>query len=163
MDTEIYSSTGEEETFQLGVEFAERLLGGDVVAFYGDLGAGKTEFIKGICQGLRVDEIVASPTYTIVNQYAGNLHGGAPVDIFHVDLYRIENNAELLEVGLADLLADIGSVKLIEWAQNAEAVLPAVRYDIVLTALDDENLRRIEIIHLDGVTVGGPKSRVFSR
>lgn len=163
MDTEIYSSSSEEETFQLGAEFAERLNPGDVVAFYGDLGAGKTEFVKGVCHGMNVDEIVASPTYTIVNQYVGADRNGVVADIYHIDLYRIEKQTELIDVGLSDLLADMRAFKLIEWAENADTILPLVRYDVVLTALDDDNLRRIEIIHRDGVAVSGVGRHVFSR
>jgi tRNA threonylcarbamoyladenosine biosynthesis protein TsaE len=153
MDTEIYSSFDEEETFQLGVDFCGRLNPGDIVAFYGDLGAGKTEFIKGVCQGMNVDEIVSSPTYTIVNQYVGEDRNERPIDIYHVDLYRIENAKELIEVGLADLLADTGSIKLIEWAENADSILPPLRYDIYFVTLDDENSRRIEIVHRDNAAV----------
>jgi tRNA threonylcarbamoyladenosine biosynthesis protein TsaE len=162
MDTEIYSSFDEEETFQLGVDFSGRLTPGEVVAFFGDLGAGKTEFIKGICQGMNVEEIVSSPTYTIVNQYSGEDRSERSVDIYHVDLYRIENAKELIELGLADLMADAASIKLIEWAENAESILPPVRYDIYFVTLDDENSRRIEIVHRDNAAVETSR-HVYSR
>lgn len=152
MDTETYSSYSEEETFEIGANFSSRLQAGDVIAFYGELGAGKTEFIKGICQGMNVEEIVSSPTYTIINQYAGEDRRRRAVDIYHIDLYRIENAGELIEVGLSEFLADGNSIKLIEWAENAEAILPAERYDIYFVALDDENSRRIEVMHRDGST-----------
>jgi tRNA threonylcarbamoyladenosine biosynthesis protein TsaE len=163
MDTEIYSSSSEEETFQLGIDFSMRLNAGDVIAFYGELGAGKTEFIKGICQGMNVDEIVSSPTYTIVNQYEGEDRRRHAVEIYHVDLYRIENAGELLEVGLYDLLADDRSIKLIEWAENAESILPAIRYDIYFVTLDDENARRIEIVHRDAAALERDHLHVLSR
>lgn len=163
MNTEIYSSSSEAETIQLGAGFAQRLVNGDVVAFYGELGAGKTEFIKGICEGMGVEEIVASPTYTIVNQYTGYGRRKEPVTIYHIDLYRIERQAELIEVGLADILADVDAIILIEWAGNAAAVLPPARYDVILTQLDDENFRRIEIDQRDAVAVGAPRKPAFSR
>jgi len=152
MDTETYFSYNEEETFEIGVDFASRLQAGDIVAFHGELGAGKTEFIKGICQGMHVEEIVSSPTYTIVNQYAGQDRGRRQVNIYHIDLYRIEQTGELIEIGLSELLADDSSVKLIEWAENAEAILPMERYDISFTSLDDENSRSIEIVRHDPST-----------
>lgn len=152
MDTEIYSSSSEEETFQLGVEFADRLNPGDLVAFYGDLGAGKTEFIKGVCYGMEVDEIVTSPTYTIVNQYAAENRQGE-LAIYHVDLYRIEDAGELVEIGLHDLISDPNAIKLIEWAENAESILPTARWDITFMALDGDNDRRIEIVHRDAAIV----------
>lgn len=153
MDTETYSSSSEEETFRLGMTFAERLNPGDLVAFYGDLGAGKTEFIKGICEGMSVDEIVTSPTYTIVNQYVGENRRYRNLAIYHVDLYRIANAEELLEVGLSDLIADLDAVKLIEWAEIADTILPAVRWDVSLATLEDENSRSIEITHHDAAEI----------
>ncbi len=163
MDTEIYSSFSEEETFQLGIDFSMRLNAGDIIAFYGELGAGKTEFIKGICQGMNVDEIVSSPTYTIVNQYVGEDRRRHTIDIYHVDLYRIENAGELIEVGLADLLQDDDSIKLIEWAENADSILPAVRYDIYFFTLNEENTRRIEVIHRDSSSVEPDHAHVLIR
>lgn len=165
MDIEVYSSTSEEETFHLGIEFSRRIVPGDVVAFYGDLGAGKTEFIKGICDGLAVREIVSSPTFNIVNEYRGEDRNGRTLTLFHIDLYRIENASELVEIGMEETLANAQAVKLIEWAEIAEAILPRERYDVKLTALDDENSRRIEVIHRDAITITGSNgsSRVFTK
>lgn len=153
MDTEIYSSSSEEETFQLGERFSERLSPGDVVAFNGDLGAGKTEFIKGICEEMRVEEIVSSPAYTIVNQYAGESADGTPTTIYHIDLYRIEGLGELTELGFQEIMADPTAVKLIEWPHNAGAFLPTERWEVSLASLDDESARRIEITHCEPVAV----------
>lgn len=165
MDIEVYSSTSEEETFHLGVEFSKRIVPGDVVAFYGDLGAGKTEFIKGICEGLAVREIVSSPTFNIVNEYRGEDRNGKVLTLFHIDLYRIESPSELVEIGMEETLANPQAVKLIEWAGIARAILPLERYDVELTALDDENARRIEVIHRDPVGVNGANGspRVYSK
>jgi tRNA threonylcarbamoyladenosine biosynthesis protein TsaE len=162
MDTEVYSSSSEEETNRLGSEFSLRLAPGDIVAFFGELGAGKTEFIKGLCEGFEVSEIVASPTYTIINQYTGTARNGAELEIYHIDLYRIESIAELAEIGLNDILADPRAIKLIEWAQNAGVLLPASRYDIHFETIDDST-RRIEIEHRDTVTVesAGGMQRLF--
>ncbi len=153
MDTETYSSSSEEETFTLGMTFAERLNPGDLVAFYGDLGAGKTEFIKGICEGMNVDELVTSPTYTVVNQYVGENRRYRNLAIYHVDLYRITDPGELLEIGLSDIIADPDAVKLIEWAEIADTILPTVRWDVSLSTLADENSRQIEIMHHDASAV----------
>ena len=108
-----------------------------MVAFYGELGAGKTEFIKGICAGFRVEEIVSSPTFTVVNQYEGVSRKEKPVTIFHVDLYRINSVAELREVGFEELIEDQQGVKLVEWAEYAVALLPPNRYDIHFYSDDD--------------------------
>lgn len=150
MDVEIFSSTSPEQTQEFGENFALRLKPGDVVAFYGELGAGKTEFIKGICAGFRVEEIVSSPTFTVVNQYEGLSRKEKPVTIFHVDLYRINSVAELREVGFQELIEDQEGVKLVEWAEYAVALLPPNRYDIHFYSDDDadSNARRIEVMQV---------------
>lgn len=147
MDVEIYSSSSEEQTQRVGVNFALRLVPGDVVAFYGDLGAGKTEFIKGICLGMHVREIVSSPTYTIVNQYVGEDRKQHDVEIYHIDLYRIESPTELAEIGIEEIFDDHESIKLIEWAEYAEPVLPQSRYEVHFYNDGDDNSRRIEVVH----------------
>ena len=165
MDIEVYSSTSEEETLRLGIEFSKRLVRGDVVAFYGELGAGKTEYIKGICDGFAVREIVSSPTFNIVNQYAGEDRNGRAITLYHIDLYRIETQQELIEMGMEETLGDGEAVKLVEWAEIAGAMLPRERYDVKLTSLEDENSRRIEVIHRDAVAVNGSggSSQVFTK
>jgi tRNA threonylcarbamoyladenosine biosynthesis protein TsaE len=162
MDIEVYTSSSEEETNRLGADFSRRMAPGDIVAFYGELGAGKTEFIKGICEGMEVGEIVSSPTYTIVNEYTGVCRRGGELEIYHIDLYRIESVAELVELGMGDILADMRSVKLIEWAENGVMILPATRYDIQFETID-ENTRRIQIVHRDTATVEstGGMQRLF--
>lgn len=153
MDTEIYSSSSEEETFHLGERFSERLSPGDVVAFHGDLGAGKTEFIKGICEAMGVEDIVSSPTYTIVNQYVGDTADGNQATIYHIDLYRIEGLGELTELGFQEIMADPMAVKLIEWPHNAGPFLPSERWEVSLSSLDDESARRVEISYQEPVVI----------
>jgi tRNA threonylcarbamoyladenosine biosynthesis protein TsaE len=154
MDIEVYNSTSEEATNKLGAVFSTRLKPGVLVAFFGELGAGKTEFIKGICEGMEVEEIVASPTYTIVNQYSGIDSSGKAIRLYHIDLYRIESADELTEIGLDEIVSDLTAIKLIEWAEHAEMMLPAERYDIHFHAVDD-NSRRIEIVHRVTVAAAG--------
>jgi len=145
MEYQIYTSTCEKDTFQLGVDLASELQPGDTVAFYGDLGSGKTEFIKGICSGLNVRDLVSSPTYTIVNQYAGARERGEYVKVYHIDLYRIESVRELYDIGLDETLAENDSVKLVEWAEHADGLLPENRIEIRFAPLADENSRKIEV------------------
>jgi len=161
MDTEVYTSSSEEETIALGRELAPRLNPGDTVAFYGDLGAGKTEFIKGICERLGVEEIVSSPTYTIVNEYTleeDRRHFGM---IFHVDLYRLERPEDLREIGLAEMLANPTALKLVEWPEHSCSLLPPCRWEVILTPMDDESARRVEIVHRDMVMQGAAPALVL--
>ncbi len=135
------------ETLDLAKEFAATLMAGDVVALYGDLGAGKTEFVRGICEYFHVGDIVSSPTFTIINSYEGVMPPDEEeLKLYHLDLYRINSTKELQEIGFDECLAAQDSIKLIEWAEKANGSLPRKRYSVIFT-LDDkeEDMRKIEI------------------
>ena len=100
------------ETEALGEALGRRLRGGEVIAYDGDLGAGKTAFTRGLARGLGVTEAVTSPTYTIVNEY---LSGRLP--LFHFDMYRLSCSDELFDLGWEDYLAR-GGVCAVEWSEN---------------------------------------------
>ena len=143
---EKYITNSEEETIELGKKFAERLKVGDVVAINGDLGSGKTEFIKGVCEYFNVGEMVNSPTFTIMNQYTGILND-EEVIIFHIDLYRIEDEKELIEIGFDECLHSPNYIKLIEWPEKAGNKIDIWNYKVIInTDENDENKREIEII-----------------
>ena len=136
-----YHTGSVEETIALGEKFSNKLSTGNIVALFGDLGTGKTHFIKGVCRGLGVHEHVASPTFTIINEYDA---GG--VKICHVDCYRIQSEKELRDIGFEDYL--FGSyICLIEWADRIEKLLPPVRYDVRFQLGTGENMREIIIEH----------------
>jgi len=110
-----------EQTELLGKKLAELLRPGDVIAYYGDLGAGKTAFTRGLAAGLGIREAVTSPTYTIVNEY---LSGRMP--LFHFDMYRLSSSEELFDIGWEDYLAR-GGVCAVEWSENvADAMQGAI-------------------------------------
>ena len=114
-----------DETQALGKKLAESLRPGDVIAYFGDLGAGKTAFTRGIAEGLGVSEQVTSPTYTIVNEY---LSGRLP--LFHFDMYRLGSSDELFDIGWEDYLAR-GGVCAVEWSEHVEdALQDAIRLTI---------------------------------
>jgi tRNA threonylcarbamoyladenosine biosynthesis protein TsaE len=106
------TTTSPAETEEAGRRLGERLRSGDVVLLTGDLGAGKTTFVRGVAQGTSSAAPVASPTFQLVRVYPGR------VQLAHVDLYRIENQAELVDLGL-DELADEGAV-VVEWGDRVE-------------------------------------------
>ena len=108
-------------------------------AFYGGLGAGKTHFIQGICRGMGVREHVASPTFTIVNEY-----DALGIKIYHFDFYRIHSIDEILQLGFEEYLS-AGGISLIEWAGKAGILLPARRLDIRIELGSDESSRTIVI------------------
>ena len=114
-----------EQTELLGKKLAELLRPGDVIAYYGDLGAGKTAFTRGLAAGLGIGEAVTSPTYTIVNEY---LSGRMP--LFHFDMYRLSSSDELFDIGWEDYLAR-GGVCAVEWSENvADALTDAISITI---------------------------------
>ena len=127
------------ETLDLGKEFAVALRPSDVVALYGELGSGKTQFAKGVCRGVGIESHVTSPTFTIVNEYTG---GQFPV--YHFDFYRISSPAELDEIGFEEYIFGNG-VCLLEWADIVEERLPACRYDVTLSLGESNNQRIIQI------------------
>ena len=105
------------ETERIGAFLAEKLQPGTVIAYRGDLGAGKTAFTRGIAKGLGCRDCVTSPTYTIVNEY---LSGRMP--LFHFDMYRLASADDLWDIGWEDYL-DRGGVCAVEWSENAEEAL----------------------------------------
>ena len=133
-----------EETEALGARLAGGLDAGRVVAFTGDLGAGKTAFVSGMARALGVEERVTSPTFTIVNEYEG---GRLP--LFHFDMYRLGSADELFHIGWEDYLAR-GGVCAVEWSENvAEAVEgDAVRVSICRGDGDDDRVITIEGVDL---------------
>ena len=133
-----------EETEALGARLARALAGGRVVAFTGDLGAGKTAFVSGMARELGVEERVTSPTFTIVNEYEG---GRLP--LFHFDMYRLGDADELFHIGWEDYLAR-GGVCAVEWSEN---VAEAMEADAVLVSIvrgdgDDDRIIAIEGVDL---------------
>ena len=108
-----YYSTSEQETEELGRRLAETLKGGAVVAMYGDLGAGKTAFVRGMARGLGLNCRVSSPTFTIVNEYLGER------ELIHFDMYRLSGADELFDIGWEDYL-NRGAVCAVEWSEKVE-------------------------------------------
>ena len=126
-----------EETEAIGAALGKILTPGTVIAYQGDLGAGKTAFTRGLAKGLGCGDAVTSPTYTIVNEY---LSGRLP--LFHFDMYRLRSSEDLWDIGWEDYL-DRGGVCAVEWSENvADAMEDAVRVRIEKTG---EEERRITI------------------
>ena len=126
-----------EETEAIGKRLGEKLTPGAVIAYQGDLGAGKTAFTRGVARGLGAKEQVTSPTYTIVNEY---LSGKYP--LFHFDMYRLASSDDLFDIGWEDYL-DRGGICAVEWSEN---VADAMENAIVVTIEKlGEDTRRITI------------------
>lgn len=140
-----FTTHSEDETIALGSEFSRELRGGDTVALSGDLGSGKTRFIKGICSGLGVTEHVASPTFTLINEYrAGDLA------VYHFDFYRLKSVQEIIALGFEEYVTGDG-ICLIEWAEKASPLLPGTRYSVGFRLGPESNTREIAIEKLTAV------------
>jgi len=115
-----YLSYSEEETIALGKKFAEKLKKGSVIGLVGELGTGKTRFVKGIAEYFNVNDVVNSPTFLIVNQYiAKDNQSQENFYLYHFDLYRIYNTTELEELGFDEYIND-NSIVVVEWPFLAE-------------------------------------------
>ncbi len=134
----IYQSHSEEETKQIGLKIAETLKEGDILALFGQLGAGKTALVKGIAQQLKIEEDVTSPTFTIINEYSGKQ------TLYHMDLYRVEDEAELFQTGFEEYLGKEGIV-VIEWPQISLPLLENYSYQKIEITIIDEYTREIKI------------------
>ena len=134
-----YISNSAQETEALGERLAARLRPGDVIAYTGDLGAGKTAFTRGLARGLGVTDRVTSPTFTIVNEYEG---GRLP--LFHFDMYRLASADELFDIGWEDYLAR-GGVCAVEWSENVAEAMDESTIRVDIRRGDGENQRIVTI------------------
>jgi tRNA threonylcarbamoyladenosine biosynthesis protein TsaE len=131
-------TSSSKETSQLAAAVAELVRAGDLILLAGDLGAGKTTFAQGFGAALGVEERITSPTYTLVSQYRGRL------ELNHLDVYRLDQVEEVLDLGLAEMLDD-GGVTLIEWGDTIIPELPADYLEVRLRLGEGDDDRVFEI------------------
>jgi tRNA threonylcarbamoyladenosine biosynthesis protein TsaE len=133
--SKVWISAHPDETRSIAAGFANSLGGGSVIQLIGELGAGKTEFVKGLAAGLGYAGDVTSPTFTLVHEYRG---GRLP--LFHLDLYRLRTEAELDETGYDDYLR-VGGICVVEWADRFPARMPSESTQVILTILENGQRR----------------------
>ena len=143
-------TNSEAETVLEGERLGRALLPGAVVALYGGLGAGKTAFTRGLAIGLGIEMSISSPTFTIVNEYPGK------VQLFHFDMYRLEDEDELFDIGWYDYL-ERGGVCAVEWSEKAPGAFPP---DATIVKLENlgGNMRKIDIIPNSEFSEAGGRS-----
>ena len=135
-----FVSNSEQDTEKTAERIAEKLVPGDVIAYVGGLGAGKTAFTRGLARGLGAKEQVTSPTYTTVNEY---LSGRMP--LFHFDMYRLEDADALFDIGWEDYLARRG-VCAVEWSERVEDALPPDTLFVTIARhAENDNWRTITV------------------
>lgn len=134
-----FLSHSTQETEAIGEELAQKLRGGDVLAFTGSLGMGKTAFTRGLARGLGCHGRVTSPTFTIVNEYEGR------TPLFHFDMYRLGSSDELFDIGWDDYLARSG-VCAVEWSERVSDALPEDTIFVDIARTDEhEDWRTITV------------------
>ena len=133
-------SASPEETVEIGRVLSEQLLPGDFLNLNGSLGAGKTLLVKGVGQGLGLDpDLVTSPTFSIMNEYTG-----IEPPLYHFDLYRLQNDLELEQIGYEDYFYGSG-ITVVEWRDRFRYRLPEQRVDIVLESFGHKNRKLIVV------------------
>lgn len=132
-----------EETQRFASELLGSLSGRNVIALRGDLGSGKTTFSQGIGKALGIKRHLQSPTFTIIKQYQLG-EKFSFLDLYHIDLYRLEGDIDINQLGLSEIMSDVKNLVLIEWAEKIEDKLPRKRIEISFEYVDEEK-RRIKI------------------
>ncbi|MBN1410215.1 MAG: tRNA (adenosine(37)-N6)-threonylcarbamoyltransferase complex ATPase subunit type 1 TsaE [Spirochaetales bacterium] len=135
-------SLNREETFKTGEKIGEKLSQGSVVCLFGPLGSGKTLLTKGIAEALDISDEITSPTFTLISTYHGKC------DFYHIDLYRIENEEELHDLGLTEVLYGDG-ISVVEWAEKLGSLLPPESVKINLKILPEDQRE----ILLEGIDI----------
>ncbi len=134
-----HTSDSVAQTEAIAGELAQTLAPGDCIALHGDLGAGKTQFVRGLVRGLGGNSrAVSSPTYVLLNVYPGN-----PLTVYHLDAYRVGGADDFEAIGFSELLEQ-GGVVVVEWASRVKALLPANLIEVSIEPID-ESKRRITI------------------
>lgn len=132
-----------QETLKLGKRISQQLKGGEILKLEGQLGAGKTAFVKGLALGLGIKKPVRSPTFNLIKIY--NLKNKLVKQLIHVDCYRLKNEAEIIELGLLDYLNQPNVVVAIEWSQKIKIILKKYKTKKLSFKIIDENQRLIQI------------------
>lgn len=135
-------SKSEKDTFNLAKKFASQLKGGEVFCLIGDLGAGKTAFTKGIAAGLKIKNIITSPTFVLMKVY--NVTERKSIRyLSHIDAYRLGSAEQLLEIGAADYLSNPECVTIIEWADRVADIWPEkiIKVDFKILKGDKREIR----------------------
>lgn len=134
----IFTTKSPEETIALAESIGRLLKAGDCIAYYGDLGAGKTTFTRGLAKGMGLPDEVSSPTFAIVNEY----HRKGSLPLYHFDMYRIGSSDELETTGFYDYPLEDG-VFAVEWSENIEDAFPDDIITISISRVDDETRKII--------------------
>ncbi len=146
MSTIIKETNSEKETFEFAKELSSKAVAGEVYCLDGDLGVGKTVFAQGFGRGLGIDEPIVSPTFTIMKEY----HEGR-LPLYHFDVYRIDSEDDMEEIGYFDIIDNAEGVTLIEWSELIKSIIPKDRIKVTIKKdlTKGFDYRRIEVVRED--------------
>lgn len=133
----------QEETIEAGIEFAGELSGGEVIALTGDLGSGKTTFLKGLAEGLMVEDTITSPTFVLLKSYPGKIKR-SNINFVHIDAYRTDSIEDIKSVGIEDFLGRKDVIMAVEWAEKIKEILPKKIIKINFKTINENN-REVKI------------------
>jgi tRNA threonylcarbamoyladenosine biosynthesis protein TsaE len=136
----VYELNSAEETEKLAMDFSKTVKAGDILYLYGDLGAGKTVFARGLARGLGYTGRVVSPTFTLLNIYEGGR-----LTVYHFDLYRLEGPGDLESIGCEEYF-DAGGVCVVEWPERASMILNQAIRSIEIKAFPERDFNYREIV-----------------
>jgi tRNA threonylcarbamoyladenosine biosynthesis protein TsaE len=141
----VFYSSSEEETIKIGEELGKSLKPGTIIGLNGELGTGKTVFVKGIARGLNTQEEPNSPTFVIMNKYEGR------IPLYHFDLYRISSAEELEGIGYEDYFYGNG-VTVVEWSDRVKEIFPdkTIKVEITIPVEPDDKAETIRKINIEG-------------
>ena len=145
MSEEIIITNSKQKTVALAENLAKTLKGGDFLAFFGDLGSGKTTFIQGLAKGLGIEKRIISPTFIIVRHYElkPKTSNVKLKNFYHIDLYRTETKNDILGLGMDEIIKDENNVVALEWAEKMGDLMPKRRIDISLEYLGEDQRKII--------------------
>lgn len=135
-----------EATKALGKKLAATLTGGDIVALFGELGAGKTTLVKGIAEGLEIKEEITSPTFTLMNVYQIQSQKSKVQSLVHIDTYRLKNEQELIAIGAQDYLGQPDTITVIEWPEKIRGLLAGKKVTTVELEPGPASERKITLL-----------------
>jgi len=135
----------EKQTFNLGKKMAKKLKGGEIVALVGELGTGKTVFIKGLAAELGIKKHITSPTFVLLKNYRIKNQKSKIKNLCHIDAYRLTDGQQLVDIGVLDYFNQPNTVCVIEWADRVKSILPKKRIDISFKHGKRENERILKI------------------
>lgn len=158
---EEHTTSSEDATRALARSFAMQLNRGDVVALQGELGTGKTRFVKGICEAFEASRHVSSPSFVILNRYEGRDRNHRRLYLYHLDLYRVKSVEEIYDLGFEEF-AYGDNLTLVEWSEQLGGLLPSRRFEVRLSYGDTDDERRISIELLDAPVQTAAKGKAVS-